>query len=88
MTAGYDIKYKAMALALNMKGEKRTAKTLANGWRIWKLYNTSRMNFHLFFCSRNVRALQNLLPEEEMTDFSQVKTYLTEVDDCKIKTAC
>ena len=88
LTAGYDIKYKAMALALKMKGEKRTAHTLANGWRIWKLYNTSRMDFHLFFCSRNVRALQHLLPKEEKADFSQVRTYPAAVDGCKMESAC
>lgn len=33
--------------------------------QVWKMYNTSCMDFHLFFCCRNVERLQGMLVEEE-----------------------
>ena len=32
---------------------------------MWKLYNTSCMDFHLYFCCANVDALASLLCPEE-----------------------
>jgi hypothetical protein len=32
---------------------------------VWKLYNTSSMDFHLFFCCHNVRRLQWTLAADE-----------------------
>ncbi len=31
----------------------------------WKTYNTSELDFNLFFCSRNAQQLERLLPDAE-----------------------
>lgn len=31
----------------------------------WKTYNTSKLDFNLFFCSRNSQQLERLLPDDE-----------------------
>ena len=33
--------------------------------QVWTLYNTGCMDFHLFFCCANIKALASLLPAEE-----------------------
>lgn len=33
--------------------------------QVWKLYNTSSMDFHLFFCCHNVEQLEGRLDESE-----------------------
>lgn len=37
--------------------------------QLWKLYNTTSMDFHLFFCSHNTEQLHGRLTESEHSLF-------------------
>ena len=54
----HDIRFKALATGLRMAGHAKLASMVQNSWKIWKLYNTSTMDFHLFYCARNLAELQ------------------------------
>ena len=38
----------------------QVADIILSSWKVWKLYNTSTMDFHLFFCCHNAAELQVL----------------------------
>ena len=61
MLARDDVRFRMMAASLQLAGHGEAARQLLGGWSLWKLYNTSAMDFHLFFCARNLMRLQALL---------------------------
>ena len=58
MTLKHSIRMWLVAAGLHAAGQRRTAGLVRASWRVWKLYNTSTMDFHLFYCSRNLVELQ------------------------------
>jgi fatty acyl-CoA reductase len=58
MRVKHDIRFRMLGAGLRMAGHKKLADMVANSWKIWKLYNTSTMDFHLFYCARNLAELQ------------------------------
>ena len=58
MTLKHDIRVWLVAAGLQATGRRKVAGLVRSSWRLWKLYNTSAMDFHLFFCSRNLVELQ------------------------------
>ena len=58
MTLKHNIRVWLAAAGLQAAGRARMAGVVRRSWRLWKLYNTSAMDFHLFFCSRNLVELQ------------------------------
>ena len=47
-----------LAVLLYLAGQGRAARYLLDSWRVWMRYNTSAMDFHLFYCSRKLVELQ------------------------------
>ncbi len=58
MRIKHDIRFKLMATGLRLAGHKKVADIILSSWKVWKLYNTSTMDFHLFFCCHNAAELQ------------------------------
>ena len=58
MLVKHDIRFKVLAAGLRMAGHAKLAGMVQNSWKIWKLYNTSTMDFHLFYCARNLAEMQ------------------------------
>ena len=58
MRLKHDIRFKMMATGLRLAGQKKVADIIQSSWKVWKLYNTSTMDFHLFFCCNNAAELQ------------------------------
>ena len=67
MLAGDDARFRTMAASLHLAGQREAARQLLSGWSLWKLYNTSAMDFHLFFCARNLVQLQVLQLDQHVT---------------------
>jgi hypothetical protein len=42
------------------------------GRQVYKLYNTSKLDFHVFYCSNVAAELQNQLPPDESKDLKLV----------------
>ncbi|CAL8462842.1 g2376 [Coccomyxa elongata] len=61
------LRLRAIAAGLRLAGHRIVAQRLMSGWKVWKLYNTSSMDFHLFFCCCNVAELQGMLSDKERT---------------------
>ena len=62
MLAKHDVRFKLLAAGLRLAGERKLCDLVLSSWKIWKLYNTSTMDFHLFYCSANLQALQARAP--------------------------
>ena len=58
MTLKHNVRIWLAAAGLQVAGRRKTAGLVRASWRVWKLYNTSTMDFHLFYCSRNLVELQ------------------------------
>ncbi|BDA50523.1 probable fatty acyl-CoA reductase 1 [Coccomyxa sp. Obi] len=72
MRIKHGIRFKLMAAGLRMAGHKKVADMIKSSWKVWKLYNTKTMDFHLFFCCRNTMELQSLVTPKEAIDMKMV----------------
>ncbi|KAK9791374.1 hypothetical protein WJX73_003514 [Symbiochloris irregularis] len=65
-TAAKTCKFWALACMLTLMGQQRKALQITKGWQACMLYNTEKLDFHLFFCSRNARRLQASLSQADI----------------------
>ncbi|EIE20590.1 hypothetical protein COCSUDRAFT_48572 [Coccomyxa subellipsoidea C-169] len=72
MRMKHGIRFKLMAAGLRMAGHKKVADMIKSSWKVWKLYNTKTMDFHLFFCCRKAMEIQSLVAPEEALDMKMV----------------
>ncbi|EIE27188.1 hypothetical protein COCSUDRAFT_55211 [Coccomyxa subellipsoidea C-169] len=63
------LRLRSIAVGLRLAGRPALADRLLSGWKVWKLYNTSSMDFHLFFCYANVERLHGGLDAAESALF-------------------
>ncbi|KAK9907611.1 hypothetical protein WJX75_006988 [Coccomyxa subellipsoidea] len=63
------LRLRAVAVGLRLAGRRKVADRVLSGWKLWKLYNTTSMDFHLFFCSHNTEQLHGRLTESEHSLF-------------------
>lgn len=57
----YTLKFFLISCLMKLKGLSKLADTVWQGWQAYSLYNSSRLDFQLFFCVRNAAKLQRLL---------------------------
>ena len=58
-----DLKFGSLAALLRAAGQRQPAEALWRGWRYLCLYNDERLDFGLFFCVRNVEAVEEVMAE-------------------------
>jgi hypothetical protein len=56
--------------ALRLAGRHDTARRLAAGFRAYRIYNSNKLDFGLFYCSARGAALSRALPSEEQRRFA------------------
>ena len=61
----YTLKFFLISCLMKLKGLPKLATTVWQGWQAYSLYNSSRLDFQLFFCVRNAAKLQRLLDASE-----------------------
>ena len=66
--AFYTLKFLLISWLMRLKGLPKLADTVWNGWQAYNLYNSSRLDFQLFFCVRNAAKLQKMLDATESLD--------------------
>jgi len=58
-----NLKFGSLATLLRVAGQRQPAEALWRGWRYLCLYNDERLDFGLFFCVRNVEAVEAAMLE-------------------------
>lgn len=72
MTAWNSFKFGAIASVLRRQGRPDLAFMISSGWKVWKLYNNEKLDFHVFYCSRVANEIMGRLPASEREDFRMV----------------
>ena len=65
LNAWNTLKFKAIAALLRAHGRHDLAKQVAQGWSVYKLYNTPKLDFDIFYCVARAQAIENALPAAE-----------------------
>ena len=60
------LKFFLISCLMKLKGLPKLADTVWQGWQAYSLYNSSRLDFQLFFCVRNAVKLQKMLDATEI----------------------
>ena len=58
-----NLKFGSLAVLLRVMGQGKAAEALWRGWSYLQLYNDEKLDFGLFFCVRNVEAVEELMVE-------------------------
>ena len=61
----YTLKFFLISWLMRLRGLPKLADTVWQGWQAYSLYNSSRLDFQLFFCVRNAAKLQTMLDAVE-----------------------
>ena len=72
MTHWNSFKFGAIAAVLRRQGRPDLAFMISSGWKVWKLYNNEKLDFHVFYCSRVANEIMGRLPASERDDFRMV----------------
>ena len=56
----YTLKFLLISWLMRLKGLPKLANTVWQGWQAYSLYNSSRLDFQLFFCVRNAAKLAKI----------------------------
>jgi len=61
----FTLKFFLISCLMKLKGLPKLADTVWQGWQAYSLYNSSRLDFQLYFCVHNAAKLQKMLDATE-----------------------
>ena len=74
LKAAATIKFKCIATLLKLTGHPALAQQAWGGWQVYCLYNTTALDFHIFYCAARAGAVWDALPDAERDAFRMVWT--------------